>query len=122
MLAVAAVAMSGPQVTPPDARPHVLGMLSEDLYQTLDERAMEAGTTAGIAAECGTDPTPVTSAFSAILDTLTLDPADKKMLWQRYKSAQASTIAAFLQNGGAPCADARTIIVCTIHDLARPIS
>jgi hypothetical protein len=43
---------------------------SDDLYQALDDRATEAGTSAGLAEACGGFPAPVDTAFKVMLDTL----------------------------------------------------
>jgi hypothetical protein len=122
MIVFATIATSGLGVAPLDSRGESSGLSPDDLNQVLDDRATEAGSSAGLAEACGTYPAPVDTAFKVMLDTLHVDAAEQSALWQRYKTAESSSLAALTKRGSIRCADATSIILCTVHDLARPIS
>lgn len=94
----------------------------DELSLTLDDRASEAGASAGIAEACGIYAAPVATAFNSMLDTLHVDPAERAALWRRYQDSESSALEAYAKEGSKRCADATGTILCTVHDLSRPLS
>ena len=122
MLVLAGLAASGSGAAPIESQGQPTELPSDDLYQTLYDRATEAGSSAGLAEACGAYPGPVDTAFKAMLGSLHVDAAQQAALWQRYKNTESSSVSILTKQGAIRCADATTIILCTLHDLARPIS
>jgi hypothetical protein len=122
LFVVAAVTLSGSCGLPIDSRGQPSEVPPDDLKLALDDRATEAGTAAGLAEACGSYGTPVDAAFKAMFGTYQIDPAEQVALWQRYKRAESSTVLALAKPDISRCADMNSVILCTIHDLARPIS
>jgi hypothetical protein len=93
-----------------------------DTAEALATEATSAGTAAGIVNECHSDSAPIQSAFMRTLDQVRADAALRQSLWQRYRSAEASTLMALAGRPDAGCADTNLIIQDTIHRLERPVS
>lgn len=84
--------------------------------------ATSAGTAAAIVNQCHSDSSPIRAAFMRALDQAQVDDAVRESLWQRYRSAEASTITALANQPEAGCADAKGIIEHTVHRLEMPES
>jgi hypothetical protein len=93
-----------------------------DKADNLAADATSAGTAAGIANECHNDSAPIQSAFMRALDQAQVDATLRQSLWQRYRSAEASTLMALADRPDAGCADTNSIIQDTVHRLERPVS
>ncbi len=65
---------------------------------------------------------PIHFAFMRALDNAKLDPAHRQSLWQRYRTAEISTLSALANEGTIRCADTNGIIENTIHELSRPLT
>jgi hypothetical protein len=84
--------------------------------------ATRAGTAAGFVNQCYGDAAPIHFAFMRALDNAKLDPAHRQSLWQRYRTAEISTLSALANEGAIRCADTNGIIEKTIHELNRPLT
>jgi hypothetical protein len=93
-----------------------------DAAAALASNATNAGTAAAIVNQCHSDSSPIRAAFMRALDEAQLDDAMRQSLWQRYRSAETSTIMALADQPGAGCADPNGIIQHTIHRLEMPES
>jgi hypothetical protein len=95
----------GPALGPDDSE-------SDSRKSPLD-LASEAGTAAGFAIECGSDATPVLSAFKAMLLTLNPDARSERNLWQRYDAVALTTVQVLSKNASAAAG------ICRIHSRAQ---
>jgi hypothetical protein len=93
-----------------------------DKAANLATDATSAGTAAGIVNECHSDSAPIKSAFMRTLDQAQVDETLRQSLWQRYRSAEASTLMVLAGRPDAGCADTNSIIQDTIRGLERPVS
>lgn len=93
-----------------------------DTATDLATEATNAGTAAGIINQCRSDSSPIRAAFMRALDQAQVDDTVRQSLWQRYSSAEASTITAFANQPEAGCADTKGIIEHTVHRLEMPES
>jgi hypothetical protein len=93
-----------------------------DAAAALASNATNAGTAAGIVSQCHSDSSPIRAAFMRALDEARVDDAMRQSLWQRYRSAETSTIIALANQPEAGCADTNGIIRHTIHRLEMPES
>ena len=89
---------------------------------SFDDAATQAGTAAGIVNQCHSDSAPIQSAFMRALDHAKLDATHRQGLWERYRTAETSTLSAFANQAAISCADTNGIIQNTIHQLDRPLS
>jgi hypothetical protein len=89
---------------------------------SLAAAATRAGTAAGFVNQCYGDAAPIHFAFMRALDNAKLDPAHRQSLWQRYRTAEISTLSALANEGAIRCADTNGIIEKTIHELNRPLT
>ena len=90
--------------------------------EALETEAANAGTAAGIINQCHSDSTPIRAAFMRALDQAQVDDAVRQSLWQRYRSAEASTIMALANQPDAGCSDTNELIQHTVHRLEMPES
>jgi hypothetical protein len=86
------------------------------------DAATEAGTAAGVVNQCRSDAAPIKFAFMRALDASKLDSAERQSLWQRYRSAETSTLTALAGDGAVRCADTNEIIQDAVHRLEMPLS
>jgi hypothetical protein len=86
------------------------------------DAATNAGTAAGIVDQCHSDAAPIHSAFMRALDNAKLDAAHRQSLWQRYRTAEVSTLSALANQGSIRCTDTNGIIQNTIHELNGPLT
>jgi len=93
-----------------------------DAAAALASNATNAGTAAGIVSQCHSDSSPIRAAFMRALDEARVDDAMRQSLWQRYRSAETSTIVSLANQPEAGCADTNGIIQHTIHRLEMPES
>jgi len=93
-----------------------------DSAATLASDATTAGTAAGIVSQCHSDSSPIRAAFTQALDQAQLDDTERQSLWQRYRSAEASTIMALANQSEAGCTNTDEIIQHTVHRLEMPES
>jgi hypothetical protein len=93
-----------------------------DEAASLAAAATRAGTAAGIVNQCYSDAAPIHFAFMRVLDKAKLDPAHRQSLWQRYRTAEISTLSALANEGAIRCADTNGIIENTIHELSGPLT
>ena len=101
---------------------HGLSADDETAVTSLTDAATEAGTAAGVVNQCRSDATPIKSAFMHALDEAKVGAAQRQSLWERYRSAEASTLTALASEGAVHCADTNAIIQDTIHRLEMPLS
>jgi hypothetical protein len=94
----------------------------ETALPTLADEAIQAGSAAGIVNQCRSDATPIHSAFTRALDGAKLDDAARQSLWQRYRSAESSTLIALASERDADCSNTNGIIEDTIRRLRMPVS
>ncbi len=93
-----------------------------DAAAALASNATNAGAAAGVVSQCHSDSSPIRAAFMRALDEAQVDDATRQSLWQRYRSAETSTIMALANQPEAGCADTNGIIQHTIHRLEMPES
>ncbi len=94
----------------------------ETAATSLADAATHAGTAAGIVDQCRSDAAPIHFAFMRALDNAKLDAAHRQSLWQRYRTAEVSTLTALANEGSISCADTNEIIQNTIHELDGPLT
>jgi len=94
----------------------------ETAVSTLADEAIQAGTAAGVLHQCQSDAAPIQSAFVRALDGAKVDAATRQSLWQRYHSAETSTLTALADAHDADCTDTNAIIEDTIRRLRMPVS
>ena len=93
----------------------------ETALSTLADEATQAGTAAGVVNQCHSDAAPIQSAFIRALDGAKLDDVTRQSLWQRYRSAESSTLTALASEHDADCTDTNAIIEDTIRRLRMPV-
>jgi hypothetical protein len=93
----------------------------ETALSTLADDATQAGTAAGVVNQCHSDAAPIQSAFIRALDGAKLDDTTRQSLWQRYRSAESSTLTALASEHDADCTDTNAIIEDTIRRLRMPV-
>jgi len=121
--AVAAILIAGFQPTLSGAAVDLPGSSTDDGPAiSFADAATQAGTAAGIVDQCRSDAAPIHFAFRRALDSAKLDEARRQSLWQRYRTAETSTLSALANGGAIDCADANGIIRDTIHELDGPLS
>jgi hypothetical protein len=81
-----------------------------------EEQASDAGTAAGLAASCGTDPTPVRAAFTLYLDRRHSSAGERQRLWQHLSLTERSTIDSFGKSASG-CATVQAIVLKAVHRL-----
>jgi hypothetical protein len=119
----AAILIAGFQPAVASAAADIPGMDAEDSASaSLDDAADQAGTAAGIVNQCHSDATPIQSAFLRALDQAKLDPAHRQSLWQRYRTAETSTLSTLANKAAISCIDTNGIIQNTIRELDGPHS
>ena len=94
----------------------------ETAVSTLANEATQAGTAAGVVNQCHSDAAPIHSAFMRALDGAKLDDATRQSLWQRYSSAESSTLTVLSGQHDADCTGTNAIIEDTIRRLRMPVS
>ena len=94
----------------------------ETALSTLANEATQAGSVAGVVSQCHSDAAPIQSAFTRALDQAKLDDVTRQSLWQRYRSAESSTLMALATEHDADCTDTNAIIEDTIRRLRMPVS
>jgi hypothetical protein len=94
----------------------------ETALSTLANEATQAGTAAGVVNQCHSDAAPIRSAFMRALDGAKLDDATRQSLWQRYRSAESSTLTALAVAHDDDCTGTDAIIEDTIRRLRMPVS
>jgi hypothetical protein len=72
--------------------------------------------------QCHSDAAPIRSAFMRALDGAKLDDLTRQSLWQRYRSAESSTLTALAVAHDADCTGTDAIIEDTIRRLRMPVS
>src|SRR5258706_15723545 len=99
------------------------GASADDVTATsFADAATQAGKDAGVVNQCRSDAAPIRFAFMRALDTSKLDSAERQSLWQRYRSAETSTLTALASEGAVRCADTNEIIKDAVHRLEMPLS
>jgi hypothetical protein len=94
----------------------------ETAVTSFADAATQAGTAAGVVNQCRSDAAPIKFAFMRALDASKLDSAERQSLWQRYRSAETSTLTALASDGAVSCADTNEIIQDAVHRLEMPLS
>ena len=120
--ALAALLLAGFQPAISGAAAEMPDSTADETAASLDDAASQAGTAAAIVDQCHSDAAPIQSAFMRALDHAKLDPAHRESLWQRYRTAETSTLSALANQAAISCADTNGIIQNTIHELDRPFS
>jgi hypothetical protein len=121
--AFAAMVLAGFQFTNSGAAGAMLGSSTDDTPAiSFADAATQAGTAAGIVNQCHSDAAPIHSAFMRALDSAKFDSAHRQSLWQRYRTAETTTLSALAGAGAISCADTNGIIQKTIHELGKPLS
>jgi hypothetical protein len=81
-----------------------------------EEQASAAGTTAGFAAACGADPTPVRAAFADYLDRRHSADGERQVLWHHLSLAESATITS-VGRAATGCTGVHEVVVEAVRRL-----